>query len=78
MKKTSLQVQEFINIYKICNKEIFKICENICGISMIKFRPNYVYGLEELLLEMQNIRLVHDIDKVKLIHLSKTNSFLAI
>ncbi|XP_012153483.1 dynein heavy chain 2, axonemal kl-2 [Megachile rotundata] len=41
-------LQNFIDVYKESNSEIMKICENICGTSMIKIRPNYTYTLQQL------------------------------
>ncbi|XP_008209980.1 dynein heavy chain 2, axonemal [Nasonia vitripennis] len=50
------KLQEFIDTYKKCNLEIFKICESICGVVMIKIRHNHVYELDELLDEMETSR----------------------
>ncbi|KAJ8670786.1 hypothetical protein QAD02_002045, partial [Eretmocerus hayati] len=51
------KLQEFLDTYKRCNVEIFKIIESVCDVTMLKIKPAYAYDLDELQAEIELMRI---------------------
>lgn len=51
-----VQLQEFIDTYRMSNEQILRLSETICDTPMIVIRPNYTYMLDELQADLVKCR----------------------
>lgn len=51
-----VQLQEFIDTYRMSNEQILRLSETICDTPMIVIKPNYTYMLEELQADLVKTR----------------------